>query len=310
MKVIFLGTPEFAKTCLHALHNSQHHVVAAVCRIDKPTGRGNKITFSPVKEFALQNNIPVYQFKKIRTDGVETLKNIDADVMVTASFGQILSQEIIDICPHKVINVHGSLLPKYRGASPISFAIINGETETGISIMQTDAGVDTGPWALTETVVIEDNDTYDTLSQKLADVGAHLIVKALDMLEENKLTFIPQDESKATFTTLIKKENALLNFNQNAIALKNLVRGLNSIEPAYLYYDNQAYKVFCAKPIDYIGAEKNGTIIMANSKQGLVIKCEGGALEIVEIQAPSGKKMLAKSYLNGKKMQLGVCVNE
>ena len=158
MKVIFLGTPEFGAICLNAILQSKHEVVAVVCQPDKLAGRGNKLTVSPVKALANKFNIPVYQFQKIRIDGVDTLKSIKADIMVTAAYGQILSQEIIDICPHKIINVHGSLLPKYRGAAPIQYALLNGEQSTGVTIMKTEAGIDTGDMLLKKEIKIDEFD--------------------------------------------------------------------------------------------------------------------------------------------------------
>lgn len=314
MKVIFLGTPIFAKIVLSELIKSKHEVVAVVCQEDKPSGRGNKITMPPVKEFAILNNIPVYQFKKIRVDGVEILKSLNADIMVTAAYGQILSQEIIDICPHKIINVHGSLLPKYRGASPIQQAIINGEKTTGITIMQTEAGIDTGDIILSEKVDILPDDTYGSLSEKLATVGGSLVVKALDLIEENKAVYTKQDEAQATHTKMIKKDENIIDFTKSATQIVNFVRGLNPNPVAIFKIDDCSYKVYSAKEHCLSSEEeigiKCGEIICASAKKGLIIKCKDGAVEILEMLAPNSKKMLAKSYLNGKSLQVGVVCNE
>ena len=309
MKVIFLGTPEFACNVLKEIANSKHNVVAVVCQPDKVSGRGNKLVCPPAKILANSLNIPVYQFEKIRRDGVEVLKSLDADIMITAAYGQILSQEIIDICPHKIINVHGSLLPKYRGASPIQYAILNGETKTGVTIMQTEAGVDTGPMLLSQEVEILPNDTYGTLSEKLSIVGASLAVKALDLIEEGKDVWQAQDESKATFTKMIKQDFEYLDFNDTKENLVNKVRALNPNPVAKFVLGENTFKVFELKAVALDNCEaKNGEVVVSSSKAGLVIKCSDGYVEVVEFQAPNGKRMSAKSYLNGKKIEVGsVC---
>ena len=309
MRVIFLGTPEFAVQTLEAIHLSSHQIVGVVCQVDKPSGRGNKLVAPPVKVKALELGLPVYQFSKIRTDGVATLKSLNADIMVTAAYGQILSQEIIDICLNGIINVHGSLLPKYRGASPIQTSIIKGDTETGVTIMKTEAGIDTGDMILKKVCKIEESDTYKTLSEKLAIIGAKLCVDALNKIESGEAVFSPQNNELATHTSMLKKEDTIINFNKHSIDIVNLVRGLNPNPIAIFYLNAESYKVFEAKAIEYNGTELNGTILKANSKQGLVIKCEGGAVEIVELTAPNSKRMLAKNYLNGKSMQVGSVVN-
>lgn len=302
MKVIFLGTPEFAVPVLEEINNSSHQIVGVVCQMDKPSGRGNKMVAPPVKVKAQQLGIPVYQFNKIRTDGVNTLKSLNADIMVTAAYGQILSQEIIDICPNGIINVHGSLLPKYRGATPIQSCLINGEEKTGITIMKTDVGIDTGDIILTQECDINKDDTYETLSKKLSSIGASLCVNALNLIQNGKANFVKQNDAEATHTKMIKKEDTIINFNQTAKQIVNLVRGLNPNPVALFYINDQSFKVWSAKEVEHIGNEQNGTILQANSKKGFVIKCNGGAVEIVEMTAPNSKRMLAKAYLNGKQI--------
>ncbi len=308
MKVIFLGTPDFAKVCLERLINSHHKVVAVVCQEDKPSGRGNKLKSPPTKILAQQNNIPVYQFHKIRVDGVETLKSLNADIMVTSAYGQILSQEIIDICPHKIINIHGSLLPKYRGASPIQTAILNGETKTGITIMQTESGVDTGPMLLSESVEIAENDTYGTLSEKLAQIGAKLQVEALDLIESGKDVWTKQNEEDATFTKMIKPEQEILDFSDTMENLVNKTRAYNPNPVAKMKLGEDVFKVYEMKKTNLAKTGKVGQVVVSSPKQGLMIECQDGVVEIVELQAPSGKRMLAKSYLNGKKIDVGTTV--
>ena len=308
MKVIFLGTPEFGVNVLKEIAGSTHKVVGVVCQPDRPSGRGNKLVAPPVKVLAESLNLPVFQFEKIRRDGVEVLKSLNADIMVTSAYGQILSQEIIDICPHGIINVHGSLLPKYRGASPIQQAIIDGEAYSGVTIMQTEAGIDTGDMILSKECKIEDDDTYGSLSEKLSLLGAKLCVNALDLIEHGKAEFTSQNEEQATHTKMFKKEDCFIDFNKSAKDIVNLVRGLNPNPIALFSLNGETYKVFLAKAVDYDGNEQCGEILKANSKQGLVIKCKGGAVEVVEFTAPNSKRMLAKSYLNGKTLPVGgVC---
>ena len=310
MKVIFLGTSEFACNVLKKLKQSNHEVVAVVCGIDKPSGRGNKLTPPPAKVLAEQFGVPVYQFKKIRVEGVDTLKSIDADVMVTASYGQILSQEIIDICKYKIINVHGSLLPKYRGASPIQTALMNGEKKTGITIMQTDAGIDTGDMIDKCEIDIDDDDTYETLTEKLSLLGGDLLIDVLNKLEKGQCLWEKQDDSLATHTKMIKKEDCVLDFNQTAQSLVNMVRALNPNPVAKFLIGVDSFKVFKLKACQTTGNEPNGTIIAASNKTGLVIKCKDGAVEVLDFQPPSSKRMAPKSYFNGKKIDLGTIVND
>ncbi len=309
MRVIFLGTPDFAKICLEKLISSKHEVVAVVCQEDKPSGRGNKLKSPPTKILAMEHNIPVYQFHKIRVDGVDTLKSLNADIMVTSAYGQILSQEIIDICPHKIINVHGSLLPKYRGASPIQTAILNGENYTGVTIMRTESEIDTGDMLLCEKVDILGCDTYGSLSEKIANVGANLLIKALDIIQAGKDVWTKQDETSATFTKMIKPQDEFLDFNQSATDIVNKVRALNPNPVAKMKIGGEVFKVFVAKVSDVLENGEAGEVLSASPKAGLKIACSGGAVEIVEMQAPSGKRMLAKSYLCGKKIDVGTKVN-
>lgn len=310
MKVIFLGTPEFGVNVLKAIVNSTHKVVGVVCQPDKQSGRGHKFVAPPVKVLATELGLPVFQFDKISREGVQTLKNLNADIMVTAAYGQILSQEVIDVCKQGIINVHGSLLPKYRGATPIQTSIINGDKMTGVTIMKTEAGIDTGDMLILRECEILPDDTYGTLNEKLSILGANLCVKALDLIESGKAEFTPQDHTKATHTKMIKKEHTLIDFNKSADEIVNLVRGLNPNPIAYFVLNGENYKVFKAKAVEYTGEEKYGTVLCASSKQGFIIKCAGGAVAIEEMTAPNSKRMLAKSYLNGKTIDVGSVCND
>lgn len=301
MKIVFLGTSNFSVACLETLLKSKHEVLAVVCQPDKPSGRGNKLTSPPIKTFASEHNIKVLQFNKIRLDGVEPLKALKPDALVVAAYGQILSQEILDIA--LPINVHGSLLPKYRGASPIQTALINGDTETGITIMKMVYEVDAGDILLQEKLNILPDDNAETLFEKMGKLGGKLIVKALDMIELGEAKFIPQDNSKATFTKMLTKESAEIDFNDTAKNIVNKVRGYYKNPTAYFVHNNEKFKVFKAEERENLTKLLNGHIISANSKDGLVIKCQDGAVEILELQAPNSKRMTAKAYLNGKKIE-------
>lgn len=308
MKVIFLGTPEFAVNILKGIVESHHKVVAVVCQPSKPTGRGNKIQDPPVKTYADLNNIPVYQFNKISKEGVDVLRSLNADIMVTAAYGQILSKEVLEITPKGVINVHGSLLPKYRGSSPIQWAILNGEKETGITIMKTDVGIDDGDMLMSESCLIDENETDLTLFNKLAEIGKVLIVKSLDLIEENKAVFKEQGKD-FTYFPMIKKEMAKIDFSKPGHEIDNMVRAFNSWPVAHFNIGTDTFKVF---KVSYQKTEINGEfgqVIQASSKQGLVVNCGDGILEIVELQAPNGKRMRAKDYLNGKKIEIGTILN-
>lgn len=301
MKVVFLGTSNFSVSCLKALLASKHEVLAVVCQPDKPSGRGNKLTAPPIKTFAQENNLKVYQFNKIRVDGVETLKSLKPDILAVAAYGQILSQEILDIS--LPINVHGSLLPKYRGASPIQSALINGEEETGITIMKMVYEVDAGDIILQEKIKIMPDDNAETLFDKMGELGGKLLVKALDLIENGKAKYTPQNNLEATFTKMLTKESAEINFNDTAKNIVNKVRGYYKNPTAYFIHNGEKFKVFKAVEQKNLTKLINGHIISANSKDGLVIKCLNGAVEILELQAPNGKRMSAKAYLNGKKFE-------
>ena len=301
MKVVFLGTSNFSVSCLKSLLASKHEVLAVVCQPDKPSGRGNKLTAPPIKTFAQENNLKVYQFNKIRVDGVETLKSLKPDILAVAAYGQILSQEILDIS--LPINVHGSLLPKYRGASPIQSALINGEEETGITIMKMVYEVDAGDIILQEKIKIMPDDNAETLFDKMGELGGKLLVKALDLIENGKAKYTPQNDLEATFTKMLTKESAEINFNDTAKNIVNKIRGYYKNPTAYFIHNAEKFKVFKAVEQKNLTKLINGHIISANSKDGLVIKCLNGAVEILELQAPNGKRMSAKAYLNGKKFE-------
>ena len=307
MKVIYLGTPEFAVNPLKAIVSSgRHQVVGVVTQPDRPVGRKNIMTPPPVTVVANENGIPVFQYEKIRVEGVEDLKSLGADIMITCAYGQILSREIIDICPYGIINIHGSLLPKYRGASPIQSAVINGEKTTGITVMQTEEGLDCGDiLAVFETPIGEEETSAD-LFARLSILGAKNICSVLDDIEDGKITPIKQDESQATLVKTIKKEDALIDFSKDALTVKNLINGMNPWPIAFTLKNGKKLKFYRARTAE--GNGKAGEVIVADKK--LVIACGNGAVEIGILQEEGGKAMSAQSYLNGRKLKVGDLLGE
>jgi len=309
MRIIFLGTPEFALNSLEALSNSRHEVVAVVTQPDKPAGRGNKLTPSPVKELAIKKGYRVFEYNKISRDGVDDLKKLNPDIMVTCAYGQILSQEIIDIPRFGIINVHGSLLPKFRGASPIQAAIINGEDETGITIMQTEAGLDTGDIISQIRTPIDEYETAGELSNRLSQIGARLLLVTLDKIEYGETILEKQNQVEATITTKIYKEDCVINFSKSAKQIKNLVCGANPdpIARAVLEKDDTVIKVYEVKIVEYEGAHADaGTIVEPTSaKKGVFVTCGTGVIELVKIQFPGKPVVDAKAMVAGRKLNIG-----
>lgn len=248
MKIIFLGTPEIAKVCLEEILKSKHQVVAVVTKPDKPSGRGNKIQMSPVKVFALEQGIPVYQFKNINQEGVEILKSLKPDVLVLVAFGQILGDKILNIA--LPINLHGSLLPKYRGPSPIQTAILKGEKLSGVSVIKMAGEVDAGDILIQKKLNIDDDDTSGTLFNKMAILGGQALVESLDLIESGKDVFVSQEHKDATFTTMLTKENAKLDFNEKTANIVNKIRAYNPSPVAFFELDGVKYKVFKARKIE------------------------------------------------------------
>lgn len=318
MKVVFFGTPDFSIPTLTKLIESKHEVIAVVTQPDKPVGRNGKVVFSPVKQLALQHNIPVLQYEKIRRDGVEDLIALNADVFVTAAYGQILSKEILEASKFGVFNVHGSLLPKYRGAAPIQWAVINGETTTGITILKSDVGMDDGDIISLTPVDVLPNETAGELFDRLADIGADCLLEALASAEKGTITYTPQNHNEATVCKMLKKEISVIDFSKTNQQVKSLILGLNPWPVAEMNLIEGRFKVYRAdvvskqkqEQLNLTGVYAPGQILVANPKQGLIVACLDGLLEITEIQAENGKVMNAKSLLNGKKLELNQIANK
>ena len=308
MRIIFLGTPDFSVATLQELINSHHEVIAVVCQPDRPSGRGNKVIPGPVKKTAIANDIPVFQFEKIGRDGVDTLKKLKPDIMITVAYGQILTQQIIDIPKYGIINVHASLLPKYRGASPIQTALLMGETVTGITIMQTDIGLDTGDILSMQEVNIDPDDTAETLGRKLSAVGSKLLLRTLDEIAAGTVVRIKQNNSEATFTKKIKKHDCVINWNKSARQIKCLIMGANPDPIAYSMINGQILKIYTAQDLklDLEGDYEVGEILPNSSvKNGVFVRCGSGVIKLGFVQLPGGKTMDAALLLNGRKLNVG-----
>lgn len=305
MKVIFLGTPSFAVPSLNALLKSRHDVLAVVTQPDKKVGREQKVVFSPVKQTALDSGVKVLQYEKIRKEGVDELKSLNPDIMVSCAYGQILSKEIIDIAPHGIINVHGSLLPKYRGAAPIQQAVIDGEKETGITIMQTETGIDTGDILSVVKTNIGENETAGELFDRLSVLGAELLIETLDKIEKGKITPVKQDESLATHVSMIKKEDAIINWSDDALTLFNKVRGMNPWPIAFTMFNGKILKIYKSSVVKANYDGKVGEIVCCDLKGGIIVKCGNDCLKIEELQLEGGKRLSARDFILGRKMSLG-----
>lgn len=300
MNIVFFGTGEFSTKILKGLIDDNQNVIAVVSQPDKVNGRNNKIKFSKIKEFCLSNNIPLFQFEKVSRDGEDELKKLNADMFVTASFGQILKQNILDIPPLGVINVHASLLPKYRGSSPIQWAIMNGEKYTGITIMRTDIGLDTGDIYFSKKIDIDDNDTSSSVFNKLAILGVECLHEFFENYDYYKDKHFPQDEKNSSYYPMIKKEDFKLDFNLDAKTIFNKIRAL---EKCYFIYNSIRYIVGFANIVNMKG--KVGEILSCDSKNGLVIACKEQAIKVKLLQ-PEGKQMMqAESFMNSKKFVCG-----
>ena len=308
MKIVFMGTPDFAEKSLEAIYNSGHEILAVVTNPDRPKGRGMKMVSSPVKEFAVSKNLKIYQPEKVRKniEFIEEIKKLQPDVICVVAYGKILPKEILDIPKLGCINVHGSLLPKYRGAAPIQWAVINGEEVTGVTTMYMDIGMDTGDMILKEEVSIGEDETTGELWDKLSEVGAKLLVKTLKQIEDGTAPRIPQGED-FSMAPMLNKEMSKINWNsQSAQEIKNLVRGLNPIMGTYSYLNDKKIKFWKvnALPLENTSAE-NGTVIKSDSKEGLFIKAKDGIIQVLEIQGENAKRMCIQDFLRGNEIREG-----
>ena len=308
MRIVFMGTPEFAVPSLKMMIQNGLDVVGVFTQPDRPKGRGNRMTPSPVKTAAAEAGIPVFQPERIRRDGVEDLKGLKPDLCVTAAFGQILSQEILDIPPLGNINVHASLLPKHRGAAPIAYVIMCGDREAGVTTMMMDAGIDTGDILLQEKTEIRESETCGELTERLSVIGAELLMRTIRALDAGTLRRIPQNESEMTYDPMMDKGMGIADFTADANTVRGLINGLNPWPCVSVPLGNERLKLLRAVCAE--GSGEAGTVIEADPKTGLTIACGTGAVRILEIQAPGGKRMKPEDYLRGHSIPAGTDLKE
>lgn len=303
MRVVFLGTPDFAVPSLRALVKSHHEVVGVITQPDRPRGRGGKLTPSPVKVEAQKSGIEVYQFEKISREGVDTLKALNPDIMVTAAYGQILSDEVLNIARYGVINVHASILPLHRGSSPIQNAILKGDKETGVTIMQTACEVDSGD--ILHVKKLEILDAYGTveLTERLSNIGAEALLDAMRLIESGEVIATPQDHSKATFCKLIQKADTVIDWSEDATIIARKIRAYDNIG-ASSTLNGEVCKLY--KPTVVVGNGNVGEIIECSDKTGIVVKCGNGAVKIDEMLLAGGKRSKCTDLARGRKLQKGL----
>ena len=323
MKILFMGTPDFALESLKKLYEAKYDIIGVVTNVDKPKGRGMKMIATPVKEFAVEKGIPVYQPTKVRNnpDFIDQIKQLNPDIIVVVAYGKILPQELLDIPKYGCINVHGSLLPKYRGAAPIQWAVLNGDKTTGITTMYMDAGMDTGDMILKEEVTIEEDETTGELWDRLKIIGGNLLVETVKQIENGTA---PREKQTGDYTIapMLNKEMAKIDWkNATAKQIKNLVRGLNPIMGAYSFINDKKTKfwkvqVINEKEIYELFPELKeysyklneidvGTVMFASDKKGLYIKANNGIISVIEIQGENAKRMSIGDFLRGNEIFAG-----
>ena len=313
MKIVFMGTPDFAEESLRAIYEAGYEILTVVTNPDRKQGRGMKMSISPVKKFAEEKGLPILQPEKVRKNEefITKIKDLKPDVICVVAYGKILPKEILDIPKYGCINVHGSLLPKYRGAAPIQWAVLNGDKETGITTMYMDVGMDTGDMILKEKTTIGDDETTGELWDRLSKIGGELLVKTLKEIENGTVKRIKQDDD-FSLAPMLDKSIAKIDWkNKKAIEIKNLVRGLNPIMGAYSFLNDKKIKFWKVDILNNndINIEENkenlenGTVLISDAKQGLYIKAKEGIIKVLEIQGENGKKMDIASFLRGNKIE-------
>lgn len=304
MNIVFMGTPDFAVPSLKMLIEN-YNVKAVFTQPDKPKGRGKKMAFSPVKEVAVQNNITVYQPIKLKDDisMIEELKKINPDFVIVVAFGQILTKEVLDIPKYGCINLHGSLLPMYRGAAPINWAIIKGEKISGNTTMLMDVGLDTGDMLLKDEINISEEMTAGELYDILKERGSNLLKDTIDKMVRGELKGEKQPD-ETFYAKMLDKKIAVINWHETAKNIHNLIRGLNPWPIAYTYYNGQQMKIYESKMLNEEHNKEEGTIIDV-SKDGMKVACKGGVLLVKKVQFPNGKPLTIEQYINGHKMEAG-----
>ena len=306
-RIVVMGTPDFAVPSLKALaEDERYEIVGVFTQPDRPAGRGKKLTACPVKQFAEAAGMPVYQFERLRdAEGAACLRALAPDCVITAAFGQILSRELLDIPAHGTLNVHASLLPRYRGPAPVNWCIINGERKTGVTLMHTDEGIDTGDILTTVETPIDEAETAGELTERLAQLGAQLLARSLPEYLAGRITPLRQSAEMATYYPMLKKEMGRIDWTRPAREIVNQVRGLNPWPCAYTDTPHGRLKLYEVRSRVAQNKVMPGTVIASGAREGLWVRCGTGALEVLELQAPGGKRMTAQAYLAGKPILTG-----
>lgn len=308
MKIIFMGTPDFSVGTLEALADAGHEIVLAVTQPDKPKGRGKEMQYPPVKTAAMERGIPVFQPVKIREkECIEELARYQADVIVVVAFGQLLPAKILQMTPYGCINVHASLLPKYRGAAPIQWAVIDGEKVSGVTTMQMDEGLDTGDMLLKKEIPLDPHETGGSLHDKLAAAGAALCVETLQRMEAGTLTFEKQGESPTAYARMLNKDMGRIDWSQDAVKIERLIRGLNPWPSAYTVWDEKTMKIWEAEVSEDNTEAEPGTVTEVG-KDFFAVQTKQGQLKIKQLQIPGKKRMDAAAFLRGYKVEKGSCL--
>lgn len=309
MKIIFMGTPDFSVGTFEALIEAGHEIVLAVTQPDKPKGRGEKVQYPPVKEAALKRQIPVFQPKRVRApECIEELRKYDADIMVVIAFGQILPKEILEMTPYGCVNVHASLLPKYRGAAPIQWAVINGERVSGVTTMQMDEGLDTGDMLMKTEIVLDEKETGGSLHDKLAGAGAELCVQTLEALKDGTVVREPQQESTTEYARMLDKGMGRIDWSKDAKSIECLIRGLNPWPSAYTEWNGKTMKIWEADVADIDEGREPGTVIRVE-KDGFCVQTGSGSLKVRSLQIPGKKRMDAGAFLRGYQVDAGTVLS-
>lgn len=309
MRIIFMGTPDFSATVLEKL-NAEYKVIAAVTNPDRPSGRGNALKPSPLKLKAEELGIPVYQYEKVSKEGIDDIAALDPDLIVTAAFGQILSERLLSVPKFGVLNVHASLLPKYRGASPIQWAILNGDEYTGVTIMRTVKEVDAGDILLSERVKIREKETAGQLFDRLADLGGKAIVEAVRLIESGHAKFVPQNAAEATHCSMISKADGKLDFSRTAREIDRFVRGMTPWPSAFCALDGKILKIFDVEKVSDEMLGECGRVVEANASDGLCVQVGDGVLRLKELQLEGSKRMNDIEFLRGRKVEIGKNLGE
>ena len=306
MKILFMGTPDFAAESLEKLYNSNHEIIGVVTNPDRPKGRGMKLAESPVKEFAVLKNIPVYQPQKVKENEefLNDIKNMNPDIVCVVAYGKILPKEILEIPKYGCINLHGSILPKYRGSAPIQWAVLNGDKKTGVTTIYMNEQMDAGDMILTRETEIGEYETTGELWERLSTIGAELLLETVDRIEKGTAPRVPQ-EGDFTLAPMLNREMSKIDWNTSAKVIKNLVYGLNPIIGAYTMYDEKKIKIWKIEILDEISTEQPGSILESDDKKGLKIATRDNVISVTEIQGENAKRMPIGEFLRGNKLEIG-----